>query len=277
MCVLVDCARRATGRMIVRLGQGSRVRAIRIHEYGGVERMRLEDVPPPACGPRDLLVRVVAAGVDPIDWKLRAGAMIPPDSPLPEPRAMHRFLIEDTAVVLIDHQVGTNTWASTTPLALLQRNVLILARFAAGTGMPLVLTSSQETNVHVQGPLMPELREVAPDAFEARVRRSGVVNAWDDPAFAQACRAPGRRNLVMAGVTTDVCMVPPAISALEEGFQVQVVCDACGSSNPIAEHMAWRRMERAGVRLTSTNAIVAELVCNWASPAGAVAFPLLTA
>jgi len=57
---------------------------------------------------------------------------------------------------------------------------------------------------------------------------------------------------------------------------VQVVCDACGSSNQIAEEMSWRRMERAGVRLTSTNAIVAELVKNWASPAGAVAFPLLT-
>jgi nicotinamidase-related amidase len=80
----------------------------------------------------------------------------------------------------------------------------------------------------------------------------------------------------MAGVTTDVCMVSPAISALEEGFNVQVVCDACGSGNPIAEEMSWRRMERAGVRLTSTNAIVAELVRNWASPAGAVAFPLLT-
>ena len=189
---------------------------------------------------------------------------------------MQRFSIEDTAVILIDHQVGTNTWASTTPLALLQRNVIILAKFAKGTGMPLVLTSSQETNVNVQGPLMPELEAIAPEAFGARIRRTGVVNAWDDEAFAGACRKPGRRNFVMAGVTTDVCMVSPAISALEEGFNVQVVCDACGSGNPIAEEMSWRRMERAGVRLTSTNAIVAELVRNWASPAGAVAFPLLT-
>jgi nicotinamidase-related amidase len=189
---------------------------------------------------------------------------------------MKHFSTDDAAIVLIDHQVGTNTWASTTPLALLQRNVLILARFAAGTGMPVVLTSSQETNVDVQGPLMPELAEALPEAFAARVRRQGVVNAWDDPAFAGAVRATDRRNLVMAGVTTDICVVAPAISALEEGFDVQVVCDACGSSNQIAKEMAWRRMERAGVRLTSTNAILAELVKNWASPAGAVAFPLLT-
>ncbi len=188
-----------------------------------------------------------------------------------------RFDLATTGFVLIDHQVGTNTWASTTPLALLQRNVLILAGFAAGTAIPVVLTSSQETNVNVQGPLMPELAERLPAAYAARIQRTGVVNAWDDTAFAGAVRGLGRSQLVMAGVTTDVCMVGPAISALEEGFEVQVVCDACGSSNPIAEEMAWRRMELAGVRLTSTNAIVAELVRNWASPAGAVAFPLLLA
>ena len=81
---------------------------------------------------------------------------------------MKTFNIEDTAMILIDHQVGTNTWASTTPLALLQRNVIILAKFAKGTGMPVVLTSSQETNVNVQGPLMPELQEICPDEFAAR-------------------------------------------------------------------------------------------------------------
>lgn len=189
---------------------------------------------------------------------------------------MKIFHIEDTAIILIDHQVGTNTWAATTPLALLQRNVIILAKFAKGTGIPLVLTSSQETNVNIQGPLMPELQEIAPEAFAARIKRQGVVNAWDDDNFAGACRATGKRNFVMAGVTTDVCMVAPAISALEEGFNVKVVADACGSSNQIAEEMSYRRLEKAGVDLTSTNAMVAELVKNWASPAGAVAFPLLT-
>jgi hypothetical protein len=68
---------------------------------------------------------------------------------------MHIFHIEDTAMILIDHQVGTSTWASTTPLALLQRNVISLAKFAERTGMPAVLTSSQEMNANVQGPLMP--------------------------------------------------------------------------------------------------------------------------
>ena len=89
---------------------------------------------------------------------------------------MKPFNFDDTAVILIDHQVGTNTWASTTPLPLLQRNVIILAKFARGTGLPVVLTSSQETNINVQGPLMPELQEALPDAFAARIKRQGVVN-----------------------------------------------------------------------------------------------------
>ena len=101
---------------------------------------------------------------------------------------MLRFNLEDTAMILIDHQVGTMTWASTTPLALLQRNVIILAKFAKGAGMPTVLTSSQETNVNVQGPLMPELQETLPEEFAARIKREGVVNAWDDEEFANACR-----------------------------------------------------------------------------------------
>jgi nicotinamidase-related amidase len=189
---------------------------------------------------------------------------------------MKHFSLDDTAMILIDHQIGTITWACSTPLTLLKRNVLILARFAAGTKMPVVLTSSMEANVNVQGPLMPELEAELPEAFAARVKRQGVVNAWDDANFAGACRRTGKKNFVMAGVTTDVCMVAPAISAVGEGFDVQVVCDACGSTNPIAEQMSYRRMELGGVRLTSTNAIVAELVKNWATPAGAVAFPLLT-
>lgn len=106
---------------------------------------------------------------------------------------MKLFTLTDTAMILIDHQVGTNTWASTTPLALLQRNVIILAKFAAGTGIPVVLTSSQETNVNVQGPLMPELATICPEAYAARIKRQGVVNAWDDEAFANACPTRAKR------------------------------------------------------------------------------------
>lgn len=90
-------------------------------------------------------------------------------------------------------------------------NTLALAKTAKILNIPVVLTSSQEQNV--QGPLLPELEQILPEAFAARVQRAGIVNAWSDPHFKKAVEAKGRRNLIMAGVTTDVCLVYPAISA----------------------------------------------------------------
>jgi nicotinamidase-related amidase len=85
-------------------------------------------------------------------------------------------------------------------------------------GLPVVLTSSQEDRM--QGPLLPDLEGLLADAFRSRIQRAGIVNAWADPAFRAAVLATGRRNLVMAGVTTDVCLVFPAIDAVNQGFKV---------------------------------------------------------
>jgi nicotinamidase-related amidase len=72
----------------------------------------------------------------------------------------------------------------------------------------------------------------------------------------------------MAGVTTEVCLAPPAISAVEEGFEVFGVVDASGSPNRLTDEMAFRRMERAGVELTTTSAMISELAINWSSEDG---------
>jgi nicotinamidase-related amidase len=71
-------------------------------------------------------------------------------------------------------------------------------------------------DAQVVGLLMPELQEILPEAFAARIKRQGIVNAWDDEHFANACRNTGKRNLVMAGVTTDVCMVAPALGSTQD-------------------------------------------------------------
>jgi nicotinamidase-related amidase len=112
-----------------------------------------------------------------------------------------------------------------------------------------VLTSSQEDRA--QAPLMPELEAILPDAFARRVQRAGLVNAWDDPAFVAAVRETGRRNLVMGGVTTDVCLVFPAIAAVADGFALQAVMDVSGSPFELSEEMARRRMQAGGVVLTA--------------------------
>ncbi|MGC1306995.1 MAG: isochorismatase family protein [Phormidesmis sp.] len=176
------------------------------------------------------------------------------------------FTSENSALLLIDHQIGTMKLIQNIPVETVKRNTLALAKTAKILGLPTVLTSSQENNM--QGPLMAELAELLPEAYETRVQRAGIVNAWSDQSFKAAVEATGRRNLIMAGVTTDVCLVFPSISAVEEGYTVQAVMDASGSPYEISEEMSRRRMERAGVVLTATNTMMAELAQDWSSQEG---------
>ena len=179
---------------------------------------------------------------------------------------MPTFTPADSALLLIDHQTGTMQLIKNIPLDVAKRNTLALAKTAKILNIPVVLTSSQEQNQ--QGPLLPELEQILPDAFAARVKRAGIVNAWNDPNFVAAVKKTGRKNLIMAGVTTDVCLVFPAISAVREGFNVQAVIDASGSPFDISEEMSRRRMENEGVVLTATNTLMAELAQDWSRPEG---------
>ncbi len=183
------------------------------------------------------------------------------------------FTPQNSALLLIDHQVGTMQLIKNIDVDQAKRRSLVLAKAARILDIPTVLTSSQEDRQ--QGPLLPELKDILPDAFAQRVKREGVVNAWTDPAFKAAVMATGRRNLIMAGVTTDVCLVFPAIDAVGEGYNVQAVMDASGSPFELSEDMSRRRMQDAGVVLTATNTVLAELAQNWSTPEGQQLIQLL--
>lgn len=180
--------------------------------------------------------------------------------------AKQRFTGSDAALLLIDHQDGTIGWVNSMPRDVLKRNVILLAKAATILGMPIVMTSSMES--FVQGPMIRELAEIAPEAYKSRIQRMGIIDAMEDENFAAAVRGTGRNKIVLAGVTNDVCTVFPALSLVSEGFEVQVVADAGGSPSDIGEDMALRRMERAGVMLTGTNQVIAELTGNWATEEG---------
>lgn len=183
------------------------------------------------------------------------------------------FTVEDTALLLIDHQVGTMQLIKNIDVDQAKSMALALAKAAKILGIPVVLTSSQEDQI--QGPLLPELEEILPEAFAARIKRAGIVNAWNDPAFKASVEATRRKNLIMAGVTTDVCLVFPAIDAVGEGYGVQAVMDASGSPFELSEDMSRRRMQDAGVVLTATNTVIAELTQNWSTPQGQELIKLL--
>ena len=130
----------------------------------------------------------------------------------------------------------------------------------------MVLTSSQAQ--HVQGALRPARQGLLPEAFATRIKRAGIVNAWHDPHFKAAVEKTPRRHLLTAGVTTDSCLVSPAISAGREGYHVQAVMDASGSPSDISEEMSRWRMAHEGVVLTATNTLMAELAQDWSRPEG---------
>lgn len=180
--------------------------------------------------------------------------------------SFERFSGDNAVMLLIDHQVGTMGWVGSIPFEEMKRNALMLANTASILNMPVILTSSMEE--YAQGPLLSELEAILPKEFAARVKRLGLVNAMEDENFAAAVKAVGRKKVVIAGVTNDVCTVYPALSLVSQGFDVQVVADAGGSPSKLGDDMALRRMEKNGVTLTSTNQIIAELAYDWSSPAG---------
>ena len=183
------------------------------------------------------------------------------------------FRPNDTALVLIDHQVGTMQLIKTLDVTDVKRFTLAMAKCARLLGMPIILTADQED--HIQGPLLPEFADIIPEAYAARINRPGIVNAWDDARFVAAIEKTGCRNLLMAGVTTDVCLIFPAISAVEAGYRVQAMLDISGSPFVVSEETARNRMERAGVEFTATNTAIAELVQDWSSSDGEKLLPTL--
>ena len=174
------------------------------------------------------------------------------------------FWSADSALLLINHQVGTMKLMNI-PLDVVKRNTLALAKTAKILNIPVVLTSSQEQNVRgrcFRNSNKFFLRRLLPGFSEPELLTLGVIRTTKRPSKRQVA------GISSAGVTTDVCLVYPAISACREGYQVQAVMDASGSPYELSEDMSRRRMEREGVVLTATNTLMAELAQDWSRPEG---------
>ncbi|WP_371227788.1 isochorismate family cysteine hydrolase YcaC [Pseudomonas sp. QE6] len=163
------------------------------------------------------------------------------------------------AVLLVDHQAGLLSLVRDIEPDKFKNNVLALADLAKYFKLPTILTTSFETGPN--GPLVPELKDLFPDA--PYIARPGNINAWDNEDFVKAVKATGKKQLIIAGVVTEVCVAFPALSALEEGFDVFVVADASGTFNEVTRDAAWRRMEAAGAQLMTWFGVACELHRDW--------------
>ncbi|GLK88592.1 isochorismate family cysteine hydrolase YcaC [Pseudomonas turukhanskensis] len=169
-------------------------------------------------------------------------------------------LDKDNAVVLlVDHQAGLISLVRDFTPDEFKNNVLALADIAAFFKLPTILTTSFENGPN--GPMVPELKAKFPDA--PYIARPGQINAWDNSDFVAAVKATGRKQIIIAGVVTDVCVAFPTLAALEEGFDVFVVTDASGTFNPLVRESALSRMVEAGAQLMNWFAVGCELQRDW--------------
>jgi nicotinamidase-related amidase len=166
---------------------------------------------------------------------------------------------DDAVLLLVDHQAGLLSLVRDIDPDKFLNNVLALAELGDYFNLPTILTTSFEDGPN--GPLLPEILEIFPDA--PFIARPGQINAWDNDDFVQAVRATGRRQLIIAGVVTEVCVSFPALSALAEGYEVFIVTDASGTFNELTRQAAWQRMSAAGAQLTSWFGVACELHVDW--------------
>ena len=169
---------------------------------------------------------------------------------------------DNAAMLLIDHQVGLLTCVDTIDPTNLKNNILALAKLSKIFDLPTVLTTSGATATP-NGPLMPELVEMFP---QNEIIDRTLINCWHDPAFVSAVEQTGRKKLIMAAISTDVCLAFPAISAVKAGYDVYAVVDASGTWDSLSETAAITRMAHAGVNIVGWVAAAAELQADWARP-----------
>ena len=175
------------------------------------------------------------------------------------PTSSSRLSVDQAAVLLVDHQAGLMSLVGDYGPDEFKNNVLALANTAKFFKLPTILTTSFENGPN--GVILPELKALFPDA--PFIPRPGQINAWDNPDFVAAVKATGRRQLIIAGVVTDVCVAFPTLEALKEGYQVFVVTDASGTFNRSVRDAALMRMAAAGAVMTNWFAVACELQRDW--------------
>ncbi|CAI6341822.1 unnamed protein product [Periconia digitata] len=165
----------------------------------------------------------------------------------------------DSALLIVDHQIGLFQLSRDWDHALFKRNMIAYAELGRLYNLPVIMTTSAETGPN--GPLPKEVVSMFPDA--PLIKRNGEINAWDDPKFREAVQKTGKKQLIVAGIVTDVCTAFLALSLRSEGYSVFADVEASGTMTPLIRDTANLRMQAAGVHLVSTFAIMSDLQRDW--------------
>jgi len=173
---------------------------------------------------------------------------------------------DNAALILVDHQVGLMTGVRDYSTGELKHNVVALAKAAKALKLPIVATTTARDSMW--GPTFPELIEALP-GVEIIDRSS--VNAFDDVRVARAIEATGRKKLIFAGISLEVCAAFPAITAIGKGLGAWVAVDASGTFSETKREVGLLRMMQAGVILSDYAMLMVEILKDNSRPeAGAV-------
>ncbi|RKZ82555.1 MAG: hydrolase [Gammaproteobacteria bacterium] len=175
-----------------------------------------------------------------------------------------RLTPDNAALLLVDHQSGLALGIETMNPETFRNNVVAMAKIGKIFKLPTIITTSADTGPN--GPLMPEITNVFPDV--EIIRREGEINAWDAPKFKKTVEATGRKKLIIAGISTDVCLLFPVLSAIAEGYDVYAVFDSSGTWNDIAQQATMMRLAQAGCKTTNWVSVAAELQNDWRNSTG---------
>jgi nicotinamidase-related amidase len=167
---------------------------------------------------------------------------------------------DNSALVFIDHQPQMAFGVANIERQQLVNNVVMLAKGAKEFAVPSILTAVETESF--SGYIWPQLMDVFPDLQP--IERTSM-NSWDDPAFREAVFNTGRKNIIVAGLWTEVCVTWPTLNMLHEGYNVYVVEDACGATSQLAHDAAIRRCVQAGAVSMTTIATVLEFQRDWAN------------
>jgi len=165
---------------------------------------------------------------------------------------------EDSVLVLIDHQPFQFANLHSHEPTMIVNNVIGLAKTAKVFDVPTILTTVLEER---GGFLIKGLQDVFPD--QKPIDRT-FINTWEDKKVVDAVKSTGRKQLVLAGLYTEICLAMPALQALADGYDVFVVTDASGGMTAEAHDMAVRRMAGAGAVPMTWAAVLAEWQRDWA-------------
>lgn len=175
----------------------------------------------------------------------------------------NELTIENSAVVLIDHQPMVAFSVHSIPHSLLVNNVALLAQAAKALGVPTVLTTVGAYGSVLVDPIFKEITEVFPEITP--IDRT-TTHAWSHPGVRAAVTATGRKKLIMAGLATEVCLAQSALAALKDGFEVYFVSDCSGGVTKEAHDDAKLRMTMAGAKPMSWVSVVNEWTPDYTSP-----------